>query len=507
MPAATPAQFFEGYNPPGAGAVPNLENISQVQTKDAEKMPQLDRDYAIARGEGIDAGLRGRADDQGYLEQYYRNAANRAYAPILEGQGGYSASERDQIVRNQELQGLAYDPSMTQDLQLTGEEQAAIKGDPYKATEWFDPEWNDAIVTDQGQFMRDAVNDTSGNLRGTIDPSKLTMDEGVAEGIAAGVDQTGANVRGAIDRDKLALSQDFVKNYWMTPEQEQAIVSAAGRDVGSRTRAAVGDLEAAAAASGNASPLSISAARSRLENDSAANAADAMANARIAASRERADREAGIEDRRLDAEGRYAGLRSGAEMDLGREGTDTALRTEGMRLGAEQDLSRNRQGVEGAIGDARLSTERDVGDRKLSMAQWNQQEGAQQWTQAGDRASDRAAAVATNRQGVTQYGQDQQWQRGTGINDRLSGRNTQVADAKRADEQEARGFLTKQQGQASENVNTANDQRIKNYGTQTGAMSSATDTAAQYDLARRGQSFGTNFKSNLGRGLANNLAG
>lgn len=223
MPAATPAQFFEGYNPPGAGAVPNLANISQVQTNDVEKMAQLDRDYAIAQGEGIDAGLRGRADDQGYLEQYYRNAANRAYAPILEGQGGYSAAEQDQIVRNQELQGLGYDPSMTQDLQLTGEEQAAINGDPYKATQWFDPEWNDAIVTDQGQFMRDAVNDTSGNLRGTIDPSKLTMDEGVAEGIAAGVDQTGANVRGAIDRDKLALSDDFVKNYRMTPEQEQAV--------------------------------------------------------------------------------------------------------------------------------------------------------------------------------------------------------------------------------------------------------------------------------------------
>ena len=159
QPATANSGFFDGYNPPGAGAVPNFANISQVQTNDVDKMATSDRNFAIAQGEGIDAGLRGRADDQGYLEEYYRNAANRAYAPILEGQGGYSPAEQDQIVRDQELQGLAYDPSMTESLQLTGDEQAAIKGDPYKATQWFDPEWNDQIVTSQTANTRGAVND------------------------------------------------------------------------------------------------------------------------------------------------------------------------------------------------------------------------------------------------------------------------------------------------------------------------------------------------------------
>lgn len=500
-------EWFAGYNPPGSDRSANTANISQVQTQDVEQMPTLDRNWAVAQGAGIDASLEGRGNDQEYLEQYYRNSANSAYAPILEGKGGYTDAEKGQIVRSDELKALDYNPQMTEDLQLTADEQAAMKGDPDKATQWFDPAWNDQIVTDQTARTREAVADTSTNLRDTIDPAALRMNDSVAGDVRAGIDATGANVREAIDRDRMTVSDDFVKGYRMSPEQQQALVDQAGRQVGGQTRAAIGDLEQAAAASGNASPLAVGAARSRLENASAANAADAMTNARIAADRERADREAGIEDRRLSAESGYAGLKSSAELDLGKTGTDAALQTEAMRLAAEQELSKNRQGVEGAIGDARLQNEADIGDKTLAMAQWNQQEGNKVTTQADDRKAERAGTVATNRQGVTQAGQQEQWNRGTGISDRLSGQNTQVADARLETEKEARGFLSGQNAQASENVNTANDQRIQNYGTQAGAMGQATGTAAQYDLGRRGQSFGTAFKTSLGSTLGKTLGG
>ena len=67
--------------------------------------------------------------------------------------------------------------------------------------------------------------------------------EGVLSGVREGVDATGSNVRDAISRDRMTLSDDFVKNYRMSPEQTQVIVEQAGRQVGNQTRAAIGDLE------------------------------------------------------------------------------------------------------------------------------------------------------------------------------------------------------------------------------------------------------------------------
>ena len=87
------------------------------------------------------------------------------------------------------------------------------------------------------------------------------------------------------------------------------------------------------------------------------------------------------------------------------------------------------------------------------------------------------------------------------MNDRISQRTQQNAAPRLSQEQEYRNYLLQQQGLANGNVNTAFGNQLTNNNQTGNLINQATQGMSQYDLGRRGQSFGTNFKGAFGTAL------
>jgi hypothetical protein len=468
------ADYFSRPNRPDPRTV-NQRDIEYIQTDDPKKMSRYDRNWAVQLGAEMDQGLQNRIADQDYWNEYWRNANMTQYDPILAGQGGYRPNEQNQIIREQELQNLQWRPEMAQNLYLNDAEREAVMGDPYGALNSLDPGRLTEIGDRTGDQMRAVVGGYAQNVRGTVDPATMRMRDEAYGQLSKGMD----------------LSQDFIDSYRMSPEQQRRMVDQAARTVGTGYQAAIDNLEQRAAAQGNTSPLAINAARRRLEAQSALDQANAMTDARLMTDNERAKREYEIESMRL------------GQGDRNRSGL---LAAEQLRLGSEGDLAGLRSQQETKLGDVALGVEQDIGGLKSDIERYNQDMRYRGKLAGDEAASSRGQWLGSNRQGA--YGQelDQQWGRGTGINDRLSGRNIGVADARRDDEKEARGWLTGQQQQANENVNTGWNQRLQNFGTQGTNMNRATGMSQDYDMARRTTGFGASFKNAFGSGLGGGLA-
>ena len=205
----------------------------------------------------------------------------------------------------------------------------------------------------------------------------------------------------------------------------------------------------------------------------------------------------------------YAGLRSNAELSLADLGVNSALNTEKTRLGAEQALTGYQADTEKNIAAQRLaaeqnkqqmgvSTELELAARKQAANQANQNTGIALQQQIDNAGTSRAGTVATNRQGATQFAQTQKANQGFGVADRTTANALTVANQKKQEEAEGRGFLTGQQTQASNNVNTANSQRIENYGTMMGAANTASRNNQSYQTAQSGQGWGSVLKGIVG---------
>jgi len=496
----------QGYQP-----APQYSS-ADYNSSEPGRMSELDRNFAYNQGGAIDRSLTERAASQGNDEAYFRQKGMDLYGE-LEQTPGYTDAETQDILGKDGLDKLQYTPEMEQNLQLTEQEQNDIKGDPNKALDWYDPSFTQEIANNtssraRGQFQEGASN-TRGvgdaaaqNQRGVIDRQGLTFDPATGEKIQGAVDSTASNVRGAIDPNKLSVSQSYLDKYPMTDEQKEAMVGKSTRQIGTQYRGLQDDVELRAAQSGNASPAAVAAMKSRLANDEAINMADARANAEVGADAAQRATVQGAEDTRLGAEQNYAGMRSGAELSLGDQSINAGLATEKTRLGAAQalqgylsDTERNvadqQIGIESQQQARGIETELAAGAQEQQANQANQKLGIDAYSQADETASNRAGQVATNRQNVTGNAQQQTYDRGMAINTATSNRTAGVADARRAGQAENRGYATGQQTQASNNVNTANAQRIDNYGTTAGAANNATRNKQNYELGKDANSWQT----------------
>jgi hypothetical protein len=504
------------YSRSGAPAT-STYNPAAVSDKDPGGMALQDRQMAYAEGGAIAGSLQNRANQAGLDEGYFQKKAIDQYNPILSGQGGYDADTTKRILNDERLKGLEYTPEQAQELQLTGDEQAAMLGDPEKARAYYDPSTTDQIENDAGRYVRaerDAGNDALQNMtgevaasqRGAIDPTALKMDRGVAAGVNRTVGTAGTNVRDAINYNDLHADTTGMR---MTDAQREAIINKSQRQVGNQYRAAQQDLQMRAAASGNASPLAVAAARARLDQQSAVDSADARANAEVGADAAQRKTLMDAEGLRMQGANNYAGLRSNAELSLADLGVNSALSSEKTRLGAEQSLTGYLSDAEKNIAAQRLaaeknkqdvgvSTELELAARKQAANQANQNTGIALQQQIDAAGTQRAGTVATNRQGATQFAQQQKANQGFGVADRSTANATTVANQKKAEEAEGRGFLTGQQSQASNNVNTANAQRIENYGTMTGAANTATRNNQNYQTAKDASGWGSVLKGVVG---------
>lgn len=505
------------YNRTNAAPATSTYNPAAVNEKDPGGMSLQDRQMAYSEGGAIAGSLQNRANQAGLDEGYFQQKAIDQYNPILSGQGGYDPETAKRIQNQDNLDALQYTPEQAQALQLTGDEQAAMLGDPEKARAYYDPGTTDAIENDAGTYVRaerDTGNDNIQNMtgevandqRGAIDPTALTMDKGVASGVNRTVGMAGTNVRDAIDYNNLNADTTGMR---MTDAQREAIVDKSQRQVGNQYRAAQQDLQMRAAASGNASPLAVAAARARLDQQSAVDSADARANAEVGADAAQRKTLMDAEGLRMQGANNYAGLRSNAELSLADLGVNSALNTEKTRLGAQQSLTGYLTDAEKNIAAQRLaaennkqqmgvSTELELAARKQAANQANQNTGINLQQQIDAAGTQRAGTVATNRQNATQFAQTQKANQGFGVADRTTANATTVANQKKAEEAEGRGFLTGQQSQASNNVNTANSQRIENYGTMMGAANTASRNNQGYQTAKDASGWGSVLKGAVG---------
>lgn len=494
--------------------------LSMVNSSEPGKMAEQDRQVQYLQGNDIDTKLQNRASSSERDEGYFRQEAMNAYGE-LQRTPGYTQDEAGNIIREGDYSANRWDPANEQKLQLTDDERTAMSGDPNKALEMYDPATTSRIANETSANMRGALStgydtqrDVAGQVaesqRGAIDPDALQMDAGVV----GKMDKSAANVRAAIDPNQLGVSQSYLDKYPMSDAERQGYVDRATRQTGEQYRNLQRDLEIRAAQSGNASPLAVAAAKARLAQQSAVDQSDARANAELSAAAAQRETLQNSENTRLGANQTYAGLKSNSELSLG----DQALNTEKTRLGAQQYLTGAQMQTEGNIAEQQLGIEDTNQARSIDVAaqagaqaqaanQYNQNTGISSYQTADEQATARAAAIAGNRQGVSQYSQQQGYTQNMGVADALSRGNSTVADKRVAGQQELRGYLTGQQAQASNNVNTANSQRIENYGTMSGATNQSTQNKQNYELGKSSQGFTTALKKAAGGAIGSAVGG
>lgn len=514
--SSSPAGVYSGQAP-----LYTASNGESLQYK-----AENDRALAMGRGEAIDTGLINYLGDQSGRAANYETQANQAYAPIAAGQGGYTAEQKAAINDPARLASLATSPEQLQQNYLNEGEQANIAGDPYAPYRQLgqDEQSIDAATTSRGQAVRGALNTQDTGIDSAVAGGEAGVHGAVANQVGNtntalndlrsgtrgafsnesgnvnnAVKATASNVRGAIDPNELNTSEDYMRNYQFTPQNEQDIVTKAGRTAGNEATANEDLLQRQAVASGNASPLALQVARQRQEQTGLIAGADAETNARIEARRLGLDTTQTRESTRLGAAQNLANLETGTEMQLGQQNT-----------AAQEDLGKQQIGVEQGVGGSELGAAATLGAAEQGAEQYlaNQNVQAQQFKGAAHAANEqtlgaanvasetgktamnlgagqaaeatgsaRAGDVAKNRQTVNAANDQTQYQQNLNAYNTEAGANKNFADVAHGDTSEYRNYLANEQNQASQNVSVGQQQRIADLGTQAGATNAATGNA------------------------------
>ncbi len=511
--------------PGGAPSAPPVPDVRQpfYGGDDPAQMARNDRQRAVASGDMMNQRLQDFQNSEDYYRQGYRQRGDTAFNDIAEGRGGYRPEEQRDIMGREGLQNAQLTPQQREQLFMTEQEQQGNAGDPFRAEGWFDPAGLDQLNTEGNQRInestaqgaagtRGAYGSGASGLRGAMDPNALRLRGDYGADVSASLGGTEGNVRGILDRDRLTQSQDFVNRYRMTDRDVDDYTQGAALTQGALNRGRVGAVNRAAAATGGGNALALAAGLDNLSRTSDQQSQDAMLRAKVAARGEQAGREKDIEGMRLGAEGDYAGMASSAEMDLGGRRYGALRDTEGMRLDSEGGIADRNIGIESTLGARELASEQAIADRnydsanrqydnQMDNARYRGETGADLARETDARQVDRSRYASGNRQDNERYAQESDYDRQMAMNDRISSRTAQVAAPRLSQEQEYRRYLQEQQGMANQNVTGSYDQQIRNQG-QTGQLAQgSTGQGMNYDIARRGQSFGTNFKGALGRGL------
>ncbi len=369
---------------PTTNARDRLRNEASRNWWDRDVADQQFRDYGVPAYE---------------QEARYRQAGDQAYLPLLSGEGGYDEETAARIRDEENLQGLQISQEEMDRLALTPEEQSGIRGDPYSAFDFYDPSRFDETNYYTAQGQRGAAFDAAGGQRGALG-------------------SYGGNIRDLYESGDLTLDQDFADRFPMSDEEVQSISDLAGKTVANRYVGSREDLRRRSAAAGSPA-FAFQAGAGRLNRESAINTADAASSARLAALAQQREQTRQLESMRLGAEQYQAGL-----------GTQSEFGLLGSTLGTERD-----------IADRGIGVERDVGDRLLSSERYLQDRGQDLSAYGESTSSNRLNELARNRQAVEERNQDARYGRGIDLSRESRDRETQVAEARRGDEREGRGYL------------------------------------------------------------------
>ena len=256
-----------------------------------------------------------------------------------------------------------------------------------------------------------------------------------------------------------------------------------------------------AAAQGNTSPAAMAAIEEQLGREGAIQAGNAASTASLAASAEKARRAQNIEGMRLGSEQDISGRRTANAGNLygARSGSDGNIYN--ARAGQAQNLAALEQGGIEHVAGTRLGgtsqaanlgyTAADTGGRAMygaadtggaagmRAAEYGGNLGYEA-ADTGGRAAMTSGKYSADRNLGTEQGNQETGQGlAIGADNASVARNTGIANQRIAGNDKYRGYLTNEQGLAQQGGETATNQQIGNFGTQAGAMNTATSTGAQ----------------------------
>lgn len=512
------------YQPPNAP-----QTIGFNPNADPARMADNDRARAWEMGDRFNQEFGDEWRRRLGLEEGYRGQADDAYAQLLE-QSGYSPEEVQQILRDPEMRQL-----LEQDYGsnfLNDPEQAGVYGDPNARRGGFDAgalertaqqgdAWTRGAFNEgrdssrwaldrgderelteeakQGSYLRDAQSGMEGNVRERLGRTREDVTgalEGAEEGVEGTLSTADERLQGAIDPAKLGISD----------RQVQLMKEGAARTVGARYASAKDQLQLNANQAGLANPLSIAAARRRLEGDESVNAADAMSNAELAGVEAQRRGEQDIARMRMDAattsgemglRGRtwLGGTKVGALGDLGRLETGTEAGLGESRLGTEQYLGSSglrtaansigrRLGYEAGSQALGTGMESDMAARRQALGQYTSGANVDIARDIESADAERRRYISANRQATSQANQQNQFARGFDVNNALASRYVGVANQRLAGQQERRQYLAGQTGYQGGAAQQNAGNRLNAAGTTLNAGGQATSTAANLETGR-----------------------
>lgn len=429
--------------------------------------------------------------------QRYQDYLDQIEGPMAAGQGGYTPEEIQQI----EAQGgmpQALTDEQAQGNYLTPDEQQAIKGDTGSYTRNFNPDQASQDQAVSAGQQRQAVNNLKQGVTNAVGQADLSQSGKFQQdsenqlgqnqgGFGTTLGAVGSNVRGAIDPNAVTASDSFLKDYQMTPEEQQQIITGAGISAGAKDAAATDAAERSARATG-ASPAGVSAYRARMARAQASDAGDAMTKARVAASEAAAARELSGEQLREQGGQYLTSTKTGSELALGGEALsgEQALgqqalaqmnAVEAQRVADEQAKAGLNLNAATTAGQADVANEANINSEGRQQQQFNTTTGTG-IAQAQDTAnSNRAGAVAGNRQATAVGNQGTQFGQQATNNNTASTRATGIANTRLGQQTQGLNYYQGQNQQANQNEENAQNREVSTYGTQAGGTNQAANTA------------------------------
>ncbi len=529
-------QLRYGYQGPGYNAAYGTPTDNLYQGLDPylgnsiDAMAQNNRNRAITGGDRLQQDLTNYGNYQYGNMADYTDRLNSAWDPIAQGRGGYTDAQKEAILNNPALQALRMTPDQQASNYLTPGESSQISGNPYDVSDWAKQQQSDlsglygnfagqiggdlgnqeaavnGAISGAGDHMRGSINDWGGRSDQSLsDIAALTRGSvgDTSRGVNSALGQAGSNVRSYIDPNYLTASNEYMNNYQVSPADMQGIMNQAGRAVGAQSAMDEENLQQQARAAGNVNPLAEAAMRNRIRATGAINSANAMSDAAIKAKNLQLATTQGRENTRLGAEQTYAGLGTGNEQQLGNQNVNAqfglgqqALNNEQYMgsntlnqknalgqagLGAEQYLAGQNIAGQQGLGASRLANTQQLLNSGMNMGQYGAGLTTGALQNAEQQGATRAGTLATNRQGVNQYNQGQDFTRGSAIYGAGSAANTNFANNQQAQENQYKDYLSGAQNQANQGTQVANQQRTTAYGaTNQGAQGATTGAIQNY---------------------------
>lgn len=399
-----------------------------------------------------------------------------------------------------------------------------------------------------GQTVSDVLSKTGNTVMGAANRSDLGMSSGFAGQMnqAAynpnlGMDQGYAGQeREAYSNPALGITGQYAQQAGMTDQEVADAAAMGGQSVGAQTRASIQDLNRAAAAQGNSDPLAVAAMRSQMNDQGMVNTADATVQAQLAARAQQRQAATGVEQTRLGAQqfqtgaqmqgaqnventrlganqfqtqaqmaaaqgvestrlgaNQYqAGLQASAGTQMGNMALGATNTAEQMRLAALQQQTGMQMSAAGQLGNYAQGNTMYTGQQNQQAVNNYQQYGNQAgmynqssaynaYANAEQQAAQRAAMMGTNRQSTSQSNQQNQYNRGFGVQSQLSGLQTGIADRSLQGQQAVRDYYTGQQQYQGQQGNQANANILTNRAQTQQGVNAATAGSAAWELGNR----------------------